>query len=343
MIKSEEINTMKLFGVEIEVVSGDQQDWAVVDTTLGLGLSSIQETVKDHDDVDTSLRLSTGSPSCSVSRERISAKKISLHGVDDDDPVPPATQLSLQESNSNSNSDTSPAFLPSPARSNFYNNKGKKKRAFEEITDPAILQEDSDFVVYNPMPLRSYPPMNMIFPEFAGSSRNVLTSVKPARRQGRKKNFIPPLDVREEALPEAVMQLIHNDINGTRPPEFLYMKCLQEADIKRDQNRVLLTTSQNLMRFLNEDEREAVNAEGIELGAMDENGNLYELRLKRWPSVKMFVLNKEWNKLISYNQVNPGHWLHIWGYRPNNGELRLVIVFKKTDDQDLNVGSSSSA
>lgn len=84
------------------------------------------------------------------------------------------------------------------------------------------------------------------------------------------------------------------------------------------------------MRFLNEEEREAV-AKGIELGAMDRKGKLYELRLKWWPSVYMFVPNKERNKLVSNNQANRGYWLHIWGYWRNRGELRLVIVFKKTE------------
>ncbi|KAL7120772.1 hypothetical protein ACP275_02G143000 [Erythranthe tilingii] len=135
--------------------------------------------------------------------------------------------------------------------------------------------------------------------------------------------------------------------NGSKPV-FLYKKKLEVSDVRDRLNRLFISGCKaNLMGFLTDEERTAVDADdrkGLEFVGIDKNGEFYNLRLVKWSSVKITVINKEWMKIIRANDAHEGDSVELWGYRRNNNnEFCLVLNFRKSENINNEVGSSSGS
>ncbi|PIN00314.1 hypothetical protein CDL12_27186 [Handroanthus impetiginosus] len=155
-------------------------------------------------------------------------------------------------------------------------------------------------------------------------------SVKRRRSTIASHNTTEPIPTIEQ-LPQ-LLQVIESQ-NGSQPI-FLYRKKLQESDIRKDQNRLFLTKSEELMKFLTDEERNSVynTKEGLELCAVDPEANSYSLNLAQWGSLHMLVLKSQWIKLVQKNNVETGFWAEMWGYRCD-GKVRLAVNFRKPAEE----------
>ncbi|KAL7120773.1 hypothetical protein ACP275_02G143100 [Erythranthe tilingii] len=154
-------------------------------------------------------------------------------------------------------------------------------------------------------------------------------------------NVIIPL----EQIP-GLLQKIESH-NGSKPV-FLYKKKLEVSDVRDRLNRLFISGSKvNLMGFLTDEERTAVDADdrkGLEFVGIDKNGEFYNLRLVKWSSIKITVINKEWMKIIRANNAHEGDSVELWGYRRNNNnEFCLVLNFRKSETRNNEDGSSSGS
>ncbi|KAK6124209.1 hypothetical protein DH2020_042045 [Rehmannia glutinosa] len=129
---------------------------------------------------------------------------------------------------------------------------------------------------------------------------------------------------------------------------FLYRKKLLESDVRQDHNRLFIRKSEELMYFLNEEELISLSFinKGVDFIVVDNHtpSKFYKLRLKKWATVKMLILTKDWNKLVLDNRVQKGDWVELSGYR-QNGQPHLVVKFSKSEStaaQDI-LGSSSTS
>lgn len=304
----------------------------------------------DDDDVDTSLSLS--SSLISGNKKRKSPKKPSrfVHVSNYSIMPPPPPLLSHEDDD---DVDTSPVL--SSSNHAVSSSVSGKKRAFSEIDDASSTFDHgllhNGFVIYNPTPLRCYPPMS--FPVSTPSQESVATQQESSNAVTRGRRTMKPRRQRDnnggdyQNIPPLAENIPGMDPdNGTRP-EFLYRKRLEDADVKKSQNRLFISKSAkgNVMRVLKEEERVAVNEakNGLVLTAMDVKGKLYELQLKKWPSLDMLVLNKGWIKLVSQNKANKGDWVQLWGYRQQNGEFRLVVRFEEPENEGKIASCSSSS
>ncbi|KAL6566232.1 hypothetical protein OROGR_001847 [Orobanche gracilis] len=122
--------------------------------------------------------------------------------------------------------------------------------------------------------------------------------------------------------------------NGNQPV-FLYMKKLEESDVRKDQNRLFVNEREKLVEFLTEEERisafekkdeEITKPEGIDLIGIDRMGREYKLHLTKWGSLDKPVFNKEWYKIVDANGAKRGDCVHLWGYRKDD-KFRLVVDF----------------
>ncbi|KAL6543940.1 hypothetical protein OROGR_010437 [Orobanche gracilis] len=118
-------------------------------------------------------------------------------------------------------------------------------------------------------------------------------------------------------------------------PVFLYMKKLEESDIRKDQNRLFVNEREKLVEFLTEEERisafgkkdeKITKPEGVDLIGMDRMGREYKVHLTKWGSLDKLVFNKEWYKIVDANGAKRGDWVHLWGYRKDD-KFRLVVEF----------------
>ncbi|KAL6579556.1 hypothetical protein OROMI_009772 [Orobanche minor] len=131
--------------------------------------------------------------------------------------------------------------------------------------------------------------------------------------------------------PPELVQLIGSLIR----PVFLYMKKLEESDVRKDQNRLFVNEREKLVEFLTEEERisafgkkdeKITKPEGIDLVGIDRMGREYKLHLTKWGSLDKPVFNKEWYKIVDANGAKRGDCVHLWGYRKDD-KLCLVVEF----------------
>ncbi|KAL6568835.1 hypothetical protein OROHE_003576 [Orobanche hederae] len=131
--------------------------------------------------------------------------------------------------------------------------------------------------------------------------------------------------------PPEVVQLIGSLIR----PVFLYMKKLEESDVRKDQNRLFINEREKLVEFLTEEERISAfgkkdekirKPEGVGLIGIDRMGREYKLQLIKWGSLDKLVFNKEWYKIVDANGAKRGDCVHLWGYRKDD-KFRLVVQF----------------
>ncbi|KAL6494260.1 hypothetical protein OROGR_031060 [Orobanche gracilis] len=121
----------------------------------------------------------------------------------------------------------------------------------------------------------------------------------------------------------------------SRHPVFLYMKKLEEWDVRQDQNRLFVNKREKLVEFLTEKERISAfgrkdheKPEGIHLIGIDRMGKEYKLHLTKWGSLDKPVFNKEWYKLVDANGAKRGDCVHLWGYRrKDDNKFRLAVEF----------------
>ncbi|KAL6586492.1 hypothetical protein OROMI_001480 [Orobanche minor] len=118
-------------------------------------------------------------------------------------------------------------------------------------------------------------------------------------------------------------------------PVFLYMKKLEEWDVRKDQNRLFVNKREKLLEFLTEEERISAfgredheKPEGIHLIGIDIMGREYKLHLTKWGSLDKPIFNKEWYKLVDANGAKKGDCVHLWGYRhKDDHKFRLAVEF----------------
>ncbi|KAL6579575.1 hypothetical protein OROMI_009791 [Orobanche minor] len=131
--------------------------------------------------------------------------------------------------------------------------------------------------------------------------------------------------------PPELVQLIGSLIR----PVFLYMKKLEESDVRKDQNRLFVNEREKLVEFLTEEERISAfgkknekirKPEGIDLIGIDRMGREYKLHLTKWGSLDKPVFNKEWYKIVDANGAKRGDCVHLWGYRKDD-KFCLVVEF----------------
>ncbi|EYU26807.1 hypothetical protein MIMGU_mgv1a023506mg, partial [Erythranthe guttata] len=174
----------------------------------------------------------------------------------------------------------------------------------------------------------------------AKSSNDKKKKAKLSPNHDEGDNVIIPL----EEIPGLLQKIESHD--GSKPV-FLYKKKLEVSDVRDRLNRLFISGCKaNLMGFLTEEERTAVDADdrkGLEFVGIDKNGKFYNLHLVRWSSVKITVINKEWMKIIRANDAHEGDSVELWGYRRNNNnEFCLVLNFRKSENRNNGDGSSTS-
>ncbi|KAL6566234.1 hypothetical protein OROGR_001849 [Orobanche gracilis] len=207
--------------------------------------------------------------------------------------------------------------------------------------------------VLNLIPLRSYHPgSGCMDHENSSSTKSSITTVtdwsgkkriSPNGNQNNNNNNINNNNnnVKKRRLirshpepitpPPGIVQLIGTSIR----PVFLYMKKLEESDVRKDQNRLFVNEREKLVEFLTEEERisafekkdeEITKPEGIDLIGIDRMGREYKLHLTKWGSLDKPVFNKEWYKIVDANGAKRGDCVHLWGYRKDD-KFRLVVDF----------------
>ncbi|KAL6543939.1 hypothetical protein OROGR_010436 [Orobanche gracilis] len=206
---------------------------------------------------------------------------------------------------------------------------------------------DSKVTVLNPIPLRSYDPVSGCMDhdhENSSSSNSTVTDCSGKKRRspnGNQNNNINNNNVKKMRLvrshpepitpPPELVQLIGPLIR----PVFLYMKKLEESDVRKDQNRLFVNEREKLVEFLTEEERisafgkkdeKIAKPEGVDLIGMDRMGREYKLHLTKWGSLDKLVFNKEWYKIVDANGAKRGDCVHLWGYRKDD-KFRLVVEF----------------
>ncbi|KAL6566248.1 hypothetical protein OROGR_001868 [Orobanche gracilis] len=215
---------------------------------------------------------------------------------------------------------------------------------------------DSKVTVLNPIPLRSYHPASGCMDHEndsdhtnksdlennSGSSITTVTDCSGKKRRspnGNQNNNNNNVKKRRlirshpEPItpPPGIVQLIGS---STRPV-FLYMKKLEESDVRKDQNRLFVNEREKLVEFLTEEERisafgkkdeEITKPEGVDLIGIDRMGREYKLHLTKWGSLDKPVFNKEWYKIVDANGAKRGDCVHLWGYRKDD-KFRLVVEF----------------
>lgn len=110
-------------------------------------------------------------------------------------------------------------------------------------------------------------------------------------------------------------------------PKLLFEKRLEESDVRKNQNRLLITGSERLEAALTEEEMRMVESKTDELEVIttDPRGVDFKLRLKNWPSMRVKVLKYEWFKLVAANGIKKGDTVQGWGYRAAGHQFRLAI------------------
>ncbi|CAI9764148.1 unnamed protein product [Fraxinus pennsylvanica] len=147
-----------------------------------------------------------------------------------------------------------------------------------------------------------------------------------------------------ELLPPRILQQIQ--CNGGTQPIFLFKKMLTPSDVESGENRLFLSRKEKpirkLMEFLTEAERNEVERDGVEAPTIDPKGDHHVLELKRWPSVPIFVLKKEWSKLVRENKLEKYDWIQLWGFRQNS-TFRLAFNIKKAGKKGIQGDDESSS
>ncbi|KAL6505918.1 hypothetical protein OROHE_023297 [Orobanche hederae] len=140
--------------------------------------------------------------------------------------------------------------------------------------------------------------------------------------------------IRSHPEPNTPLELVQLTGSLIRPV-FLYMKKLEDSDVRKDQNRLFVNEREKLAGFLTEEERisafgkkdeKITKPEGIDLVGIDRMGREYKLHLTKWGSLDKPVFNKEWYKIVDANGAKRGDCVHLWGYRKDD-KFRLVVEF----------------
>ncbi|CAI9768823.1 unnamed protein product [Fraxinus pennsylvanica] len=146
----------------------------------------------------------------------------------------------------------------------------------------------------------------------------------------------------EPLLPQILQEI---GLNGGTVPIFLYQKRLTGSDSKSDQNRIFLSHNrEKLMEFLTQVERQVVevNQGSVKIVTIDPEGKYYTLHMRRWGTLKMVVLKKDWSKLVKANNLEEGDWIQLWGYRQNS-QFHLAFNIKKAAKKVTHGDEASSS
>ena len=114
---------------------------------------------------------------------------------------------------------------------------------------------------------------------------------------------------------------------GGRALVFVMRKTLTRSDVAVHQGRLFITNDKVLRGQLSEEEQtELKTSEGyVNVEVVDPRGEGYEMKLKEWKSLKMFVLTSGWNRLVNDNELEAEiHCIELWSFRVG---LKLCFAF----------------
>lgn len=212
------------------------------------------------------------------------------------------------------------------------------KRLFQDINPQQIILPNKRLVIRESD--LAFVPYSS--PTMSQSTGTVVQKKRKPRAKGiMVRNEPEPLP---ELLPPRILQQIQ--CNGGTQPIFLLQKMLTPSDVESAENRLFLSRKENpmrkLMEFLTEAERYEVDRGGVEAPTIDPKGDHHSLVLKRWPSVPILVLKKQWSKLVRENKLEKYDWIQLWGYRQNN-QFHLAFNIKKAGKKDSHGDGASSS
>ncbi|CAI9769312.1 unnamed protein product [Fraxinus pennsylvanica] len=221
-----------------------------------------------------------------------------------------------------------PSVPPQTHHQKLYSNPNLK-RTFHDINPEPILE----IVPYS----------GQTMPQSA------VTLQKNRKRKGNGKitSIRSQVQIEPEPRPEPLLLEILRELglNGGTVPIFLYQKRLTSSDTKPDQNRIFLSHNrEKVMEFLTQMERQLVevNQGSVEILTIDPKGKYYVLHMRRWGTLKMVVLKKDWSKLVEANKLEESDWIQLWGYRQNS-QFHLALNFKKATRKAIDQDAASSS
>ncbi|KAL6570449.1 hypothetical protein OROMI_014963 [Orobanche minor] len=192
-----------------------------------------------------------------------------------------------------------------------------------------IFNQDSDHTTISGLGNNSGSSITTVI-DFSGKKRR-----SPNGNQNNNNNVKKRRLIRSHPEPITPPPELVQFIGSLIRPVFLYMKKLEESDVRKDQNRLFVNEREKLVEFLTEEERisafgkkdeKITKPEGIDLIGIDRMGREYKLHLTKWGSLDKLVFNKEWYKIVDANGAKRGDCVHLWGYRKDEN-FRLVVEF----------------
>ncbi|WKA05816.1 hypothetical protein VitviT2T_023755 [Vitis vinifera] len=142
---------------------------------------------------------------------------------------------------------------------------------------------------------------------------------RPERRRSaikKTRTSSPPLP--PAPLPSPLLQTIH-DMEG-KDQVFITRKILEWSDTDAGQNRFFIPKNEVLWEVLSEEERRQVEGGGgVEVMVVDPKGGKHDMRLKKWVSLNMIVLNSGWRKLVEGNDLKAElDCVELWSFRADS-------------------------
>ena len=126
-----------------------------------------------------------------------------------------------------------------------------------------------------------------------------------------REDEIPPLS----QLPCAIL---HTNRGMKERGRVLVMrKTLTRSDVSVHQSRLFIINSKVLWSQLLEEEQKKVKAkEHVEVEVVDPKGGRTRMKLRRWQSLNILVLNSGWVKLVKVNKLEAKvHRIELWTFR----------------------------
>lgn len=126
-----------------------------------------------------------------------------------------------------------------------------------------------------------------------------------------REDEIPPLS----QLPCAIL---HTNRGMKERGRVLVMrKTLTRSDVSVHQSRLFITNSKVLWsQLLEEEQLKLLAKEHVEVEVVDPKGGRTRMKLRRWQSLNILVLNSGWVKLVKVNKLEAKvHRIELWTFR----------------------------
>ncbi|MCD7471255.1 hypothetical protein HAX54_011589 [Datura stramonium] len=117
-------------------------------------------------------------------------------------------------------------------------------------------------------------------------------------------------------LPPPYMSAAIHFVGGSQPV-YIGRKRAEESDVNLNLSRFFIpaTYITKLLNDLNALDREKMNDKGLKVSVMDPQGNFHSMNFTRWKSLRRFVFNRGWNKLVLDNGLQKGDTVDLWHFK----------------------------